>query len=71
MLDKYIQLKENKIVCGQTSSGVWYCKEVPAESTKELKILIGEINKILNEYNKKENTPRTPKEKKPTVKGLE
>lgn len=52
MLDKYIKVNEKQIVCGQTSSGVWYCKELPANDTKELDKLIGEVNSILNKYNK-------------------
>ena len=53
LFEKYITIKENKIICGQTSNGIWYCKELPADSTAELKILIGEVNQILNEYNNK------------------
>lgn len=74
MFDKYIKINEKRITAGQTSTGVWYCKELIAETPTELKQLIGEINNILNEYNqvKKERTPRNPpKEKKPTVKGME
>ena len=51
MFEKYITIKESKILCGQTSSGIWYCKELPAETTAELKVLIGEVNTILNKYN--------------------
>jgi hypothetical protein len=54
MFDKYVKVNDKKIVAGQTSSGVWYCKEAVAETTGELKSLLSEINKILNEYNKKE-----------------
>ena len=53
MLDKYIKINESRIICGQTSSGIWYCKELPAEDTKQLEDLIGKINKILNIANKK------------------
>ena len=59
VFEKYIKMNEKQIICGQTSSGVWYCKELPCDSTQELAILIGDINDILNTYNKKE-----PKEKK-------
>ena len=52
MFEKYIMVKENKILCGQTSQGIWYCKELPADTTAELKILIGEVNTILNNYNR-------------------
>lgn len=53
MFERYITIKEKMIVCGQNNSGLWYCKELPADTTAELKILIGEINGILNEYNNK------------------
>jgi hypothetical protein len=76
MFDKYVKINEKKIVAGQTSSGVWYCKELVAETTTELKLLIGEVNNIMNKYNnekKEKSFPQTPikKEKKPMVKGLE
>jgi len=54
MFEKYISVKDNKIVAKQTAAGVWYIAELPADTTAELKLLIGECNKILNEYNKKE-----------------
>jgi hypothetical protein len=59
MFEKYITIKETKIICGQNNSGVWYCKELPADNTKELDSLINEINIILNKYNtaKKEEKP--------------
>lgn len=71
MLDKYIQVKESKIIAKQTSSGLWYCSELPAETVKELDALIGEVNRVLNKYNRKEKTPTRVKEKKPPVKGIE
>jgi len=51
MFDKYIKINEKRITAGQNSSGVWYCKELIAETPAELKKLIGEVNSILNEYN--------------------
>lgn len=51
MFEKYISIKESNIVAKQTSGGVWYCSELPARTTKELDVLIGEVNKILNTYN--------------------
>jgi len=39
------------IIAGQTSNGVWYCKELPAENPGELKLLMGMVNAVLNEYN--------------------
>jgi hypothetical protein len=52
MLDRYINVNNKKISAGQNSQGFWFCKEIIAENTKELKELITEINKILNEFNK-------------------
>ena len=51
MFDRYIKINEKRITAGQNSSGSWYCKELIAETTKELKELISEVNQILNEYN--------------------
>ena len=59
MFEKYIMIKENKIVCGQTASGIWYCKELPVDSVGELRGLIGEVNNILNEYNEKKDATVT------------
>lgn len=72
MLDRYIKINERVIVSKQTSNGVWYCAELPAETVKEMDALIGEINKVYNKYNKKERVSPTPssKEKTPPVKGL-
>ena len=62
MLDKFINIRDKLIICGQnTTTGAWICKEVSADTTQELKVLIGEINVILNEYNtqtKKEKEKR-------------
>ena len=73
MFEKYISIKESNIVAKQTSNGIWYCSELPARTTKELDMLIGEVNKILNGYNA--NGVKKPKETKtdpkPNVKGLE
>ena len=54
MFEKYINIRDNKIVAKQTAAGIWYISELPADTTAELKILIGEVNGILNDYNKKE-----------------
>lgn len=55
MFEKYIMIKETKIVCGQNATtGGWYCKELPADTIKDMDIFIGEISKILNKHNKKE-----------------
>ena len=69
MFEKYIMIKDTKIMCGQTSNGIWYCKELPAENTRELDALIGDINTILNKYNSTQSE-KTTKEKKTNVKGL-
>jgi len=70
MFEKYISIKESNILAKQTASGIWYCSELPARTTKELDVLIGEINKILNKYN--DSHVKKPKETKtePNVKGL-
>ena len=52
MLDRYIQVKDRMIVCGQNSNGFWYCKELPANTTGELNDLINTVNGILNKFNK-------------------
>lgn len=67
MLDKkqYVMLNEEKIVCGQTSKGYWYCKELPADNTAELEIMIGQVNQILNKYNIKEEPEQKNKKKHP------
>ncbi len=51
MLDKYIKINDKQIIAGQNSSGIWYCKELPANNTSELDQLINIINSILNKYN--------------------
>ena len=52
MLDKYITIKESKIIAKQTSSGIWYCSELPADTVRDLDALIGEVNRVLNKYNR-------------------
>lgn len=72
MLDKYIKINDKVILSGQDGkTGVWYCKELPAETTKETDILIGELNRIYNKYNKTEQQKQKKQSKKPEVKGLE
>jgi len=63
MFDRYIKINEKRIIAGQTSSGMWYCKELIAEDTKELKELIGNVNLILNEYNNEKNIVMDVKKK--------
>ena len=64
MLDKYIKINDKQIIAGQTSSGIWYCKELPANTPEELETLIGKINNIFNEYNKKEKEQEDSSQKK-------
>lgn len=52
MLDRYFKINDKIILAGQyPSTGEWYCKELPAQSSKELDALIGDVNSILNKYN--------------------
>jgi len=70
MLDKYIKINERVIISGQTSSGIWYCKELPAKDTKEADDLIGEMNRIYNKYNKtSKNGSKTQKKTDKTITG--
>lgn len=72
MLDKYIMIKENKILCGQSSNGMWYCKELPADTEDELDKRIGKVNMILNKYNHdKVKKDKMDKQIIKGVKGLE
>ena len=50
MFDRYIAIEENG-KAGQTSSGLWYCKEIPFKDDVDLKDKITRINKVLNEVN--------------------
>jgi len=50
-INKYITIEENG-KAGQTSGGVWYCKEIPFSDDIDLKDKINKINKVLNEANK-------------------
>ena len=72
MFEKYITIKETNIIVRQSSSGMWYCSELPAHTTVELDGLIGEVNSILNRYNADVKKPKKTKETKivPDVKGL-
>jgi hypothetical protein len=70
MFDRYIKINEKRIIAGQTSSGIWYCKELIAEDTIELKTVINDVNIILNEFNNEtKKEPVISKDKK--VKGLD
>ena len=62
MLDKYITIESEKIKARQNADGTWVCSEVKANSIKELDIMIGAINQVLNKYNSK-NGKKTKIEK--------
>jgi hypothetical protein len=61
MLDKYIKINDKQIIAGQNSSGIWYCKELPANTTTELDGLINIVNSILNKYNSEVEVKKKPK----------
>jgi hypothetical protein len=51
MFEKYIMIKDNKIIVGQNATtGAWICKELPSD-LKELDDMISEVSKILNKHN--------------------
>jgi len=52
MLDRYFKIEVEKVKARQNADGTWVCSEVKANSVKELDNMIGEINRILNKYNK-------------------
>lgn len=52
VLDKYIKINDRQIISGQDKDKLWFCKEFPADTTKEVKDIITELNKIYNEANK-------------------
>ena len=69
MFNKYIKINEKKISVGQDGkTGGWYCKNLDAETTSELKVLIGEVNEILNTYNQKTDEDGGDKKKSPSSK---
>lgn len=69
MLDKYITIEEIDVIVGQDGkTGLWYCKELKAKTTKESGQKMLEMNQELNKAN---NGIRQEKIKeKPKVKGL-
>ena len=60
MFEKYITIKDASIVAKQTSGGIWYCSELPAKNVKELDALIGQVNQVLNKYNKHSGVGKKP-----------
>jgi Zn-finger protein len=72
VLDKYIITNADKIITGQNSNGIWYCKECHAGSSSESKQLMSEMNSIFNELNaeqkkENENVIKIKKDKKTSV----
>jgi len=67
MFEKYIMIKDTKIEAKQTSNGIWYCSNLPADDVKTLDVLIGEVNQVLNKYNNQEKTSPTEKKEKNKV----
>lgn len=65
MFEKYIMIKDNKLIFGQyASTGAWYCKELPANTISEADLLMGEATRICNLHNKgveSKKTGSTPK----------
>ena len=50
-LERCVIISDHKIICGQTNSGKWYCKELPATTVTEAEVLIGMMNRVLNRFN--------------------
>lgn len=50
---RYLKIDNSELIhAGQDpKTKEWYCKDLPARTTTELRRLMGEINAILNEYN--------------------
>ena len=72
MLDiKYIKIEVEKFRCKQNSDGTWICSDLKANTVKELDHLIGEVNQVLNKYNRDNIKKTVKKDTKPPVKGLE
>ena len=59
MWNKYITIESEKIKARQNADGTWVCSELKANSVKELDIMIGEVNGVLNKYNSK-NKKKVP-----------
>jgi len=58
MFDKYIKIESEKYRVKQNSDGTWICSDLKANTIHELDISIGEVNRILNKYNKEENNKK-------------
>jgi len=50
---QYIKPQADKISHGQDAkTGIWYCKNLNAETVEESRILINDLNEMYNEFNK-------------------
>jgi hypothetical protein len=54
MCERYMRIEAEKYRCRQNSDGTWICSDLKANSIGELDLAIGEVNKVLNKYNKTE-----------------
>jgi len=64
MFDKYIKIETEKYRVKQNSDGTWICSDLKANTILELDINIGEVNRVLNKYNK---TTKVEGKKKPST----
>ena len=58
MWNKYIKIEIEKYRVKQNSDGTWICIDLKANTIKELDISIGEVNQVLNKYNKNEDAKK-------------
>jgi hypothetical protein len=65
MFDKYIKVDVEKYRVKQNSDGTWICSDLKANTIKELDVNIGEVNRVLNKYNRQNGTKN--KERKSTA----
>jgi len=65
MLDsiKYIKVEVEKYRVKQNSDGTWICIDLKANTIKELDTSIGQVNQVLNRYNKNEDATKKQKKK--------
>jgi len=68
MLDivKYVRIEAEKYRVKQNSDGTWICIDLKANTIKELEIDIGEVNKVLNQYNNQNKEVKRAVPKKET-----
>ena len=63
VFDKYIKIEVEKYRVKQNSDGTWICSDLKANTIKELDISIGEVNQVLNKYNKDNGKPKAKNER--------